>query len=493
MNNNYKPNDEQNMNESHFDTVMKRYQDVRMNPEEKREVFKQTMLVIEKIEAVSLAHSDLHKATRPTSAFVEDESLMPMRAGSGSGHGGQNGRNQKGVRGMAIAWISYIKQRQFIPALLTAFAFLFTGGTSVMAERSLPGESLYSFKININEPIRELTAVGSEAKARLAVETTEKRLQEAAILSSQGKLDESNKKIIQDQFSKSATEVRNQVAALVSSNDLPAAQEISENYEITLWAHGATLLTLAGDSDSKTDSKTDAATGTPETALAGGATNDDASSTPLEPVETVAVHINTASSGEPVTPLNPIAIVADIATATLAVAPASSAAANAPVNSLLQAVRAEIDTTKTARISIEAEANAAISKSSDQSTSSKAIVDAMIQGIRFSMDDISKELDAHKYDPKAFAFAANTVSFAKTRMDHASSSIAEMSALSKEGSYVEAIRKGRATSRSLSEVLIVLKIEKTTKGSLDGKINVTSLIQSAESGDASSSSGAAGL
>lgn len=470
------------MSESSFDAVMKKYQNVRMDPAEKREVFKQTMLVIEKIEAVSLAHGDLHKAIRPTSAFVEDENLIPLSAAashaSGNGHGG-NGRNNngKGFGRVASAWFSYIKKRQFVPALMTAIVFLFTGGASVLAERALPGDSLYAIKVNVNEPIREFTTVGGEAKAKLAVETTERRLQEATVLSAQGKLDESNKQILQAQFTRNASQVHNQVASLVSDNHLDAAEEVLNTFGNTLSAHSLILGTLAGV-------PTDGATNTPATALGS---NDDASST--APSDVSAIDPAAAVTSPNLTPIP--SIDTENATPTPTSTPTTSAtpaAPTAPVNSLLKVVKAELDTTQTVRTGIEAQSNATIAKTGDENAATtantKAVIESMIQGIRFSIDDIRSELDAHKFDAKAFVYAPNTVTFAKQRIEDASSTIEQMTTLSKAGSYADAIKKGRATSRSLSEVLVILKIEKSTKGSLDGKINVTSLIQTGS--DASS-------
>ncbi len=476
MNHDYKTNDEQNMSESHFGAVMKRYQNVRMNPEEKREVFKQTMLVIEKIEAVSLAHGDLHKAMRPTSAFVEDESLI-LGGVAAVGNREIVGSGQKGIKRVASIWLSYVKQKQFMPALLTAFVFLFTGGASVLAERSLPGDSLYSFKVNINEPIREFAAVGTEAKANVAVEATERRLQEAAALSAKGKLDESNTKILASQFSKNATQVRNQVGSLSAANDELAAAEISDKFAITLQAHSKILGTLAaGDAGSA--------------GIAATMTPSGSASSTL--VDLVAVPTVTPTSTDPITPTSTLAVIVTASpSSTPPVGPVAGSvikATPAPVNSLLQAVKAELDTTKTARDGIDAQTNATVANTAaDQpSQATKAVIDSMIQGIRFSMTDISSELDAQKFDPKAFAYAPNTIEFAKKRMDNASGTIAMMNDLVKANSYAEAIKKGRALSRSLSEVLVVLKIEKSTKGTLDGKLNVTSLIQDATAGDATS-------
>ncbi len=459
-------NDEHNMNESSFDAVMKKYQEVHMDPAEKREVFMQTMLVIEKLEAVSLAHGDLNKAMRPTSTTVD-----------------------RGFGRVASAWFSYIKRRQFVPALLTAIVFLFTGGASVLAEQSLPGDSLYAIKVNVNEPIREFTTVGGEAKAKLAIETTERRLQEATVLSAQGKLDESNKQILQAQFTRNASQVHNQVASLVSDNHLDAAEEVLNTFGNTLSAHSLILGTLAGEPVDGDASSTPAGSNTI------AATGDASSTAPgvmtIDPATAVTVSLDNAA-GLGFAPLTTIDVTGAASTGTASPTPTSTptstpatptanATPTAPstVNSLLQAVKAEIDTTKNVRIGIEAQTNATIAKSTtiENSANSKVVIESMIQGIKFNIEDIRSELDAHKFDPKSFVYAPNTIAFAKARMEDASSTIEQMNVLIKSESYAEAIKKGRATSRSLSEVLVVLKIEKTTKGSLDGKVNLTSLIQ----------------
>jgi hypothetical protein len=92
-------------------------------------------------------------------------------------------------------------------------------------------------------------AVTPEAKARLAVETTERRLQEAVILSSQGKLTDERKQILQGQLSKNASSVKSSVADLVASNNISAAQEVSTNFEASLKTHELMLETLAKKSD----------------------------------------------------------------------------------------------------------------------------------------------------------------------------------------------------------------------------------------------------
>lgn len=149
------------------------------------------------------------------------------------------------------AWYSYIFEKKFIPALSFAIILLGTGGASLAAEQALPGDLLYPVKININEQVRGFTAVTPEAKAKFALEITDRRLKEVAILSSQGRLNAETGAIIQGELLKQAGQIKNQVASLVSTNDIRAAQEISLNFESSLRAHELILEKISSDQADK--------------------------------------------------------------------------------------------------------------------------------------------------------------------------------------------------------------------------------------------------
>ncbi|MES3005487.1 MAG: DUF5667 domain-containing protein [Patescibacteria group bacterium] len=147
----------------------------------------------------------------------------------------------------SVTWSLYINNRKFVPSLVIVALLFVTGGASLAAEGSLPGDSLYSVKINVNEEVRGLTAVTPESKARVAVEATERRLQEAATLSARGQLNDQTKSIVQSEFKKHATQVQSRVASLVSENNLTAAQEVAVNYESSLRAHEIILEKISSD------------------------------------------------------------------------------------------------------------------------------------------------------------------------------------------------------------------------------------------------------
>ena len=138
-------------------------------------------------------------------------------------------------------------ERKFMPTLVLVAILLTTGGTSIAAENSLPGESLYPLKINVNEQLQALTAFTPEAKAKVASDAANQRLKEAVILSKRGQLNDDTKQILEQQIMKNAGEIKNQVASLVSTNNLKSAQAVTVNFESSLKTHALILAKLSAD------------------------------------------------------------------------------------------------------------------------------------------------------------------------------------------------------------------------------------------------------
>lgn len=195
-----------------MDNLIGKLQSIKMTAEEKEAVYNRALISIEKIE--SIHHEEIKTPVKST--FIS-------------------------------AWYSYVQERKFIPALSVFGILLITGGASLFAESSLPGDSLYSIKVNLNENVRGLAAVTPEAKAKFALEITDKRLQEAAILSTRGQLNAENSEIVRQQILKQVGQVKNQVASLASTNNLKAAQSIAVNFESSLKAHELILEKISKD------------------------------------------------------------------------------------------------------------------------------------------------------------------------------------------------------------------------------------------------------
>jgi hypothetical protein len=198
-----------------FDNLIDELKAIKLSGEEKSDILARTFSVIESLSI-------------PNSA---DKKFQPIASPYSS-----------------APWKIYFSSRKFVPSFMIVALLFATGGASLAAEASLPGDSLYGLKVNINEEVRNLTAVSAESKARVAVEATERRLQEVATLSARGQLSEEKKAIVQAQFNKRSTQIKTQVASLVSQNNLTAAQEISVNYESSLKAHEIILEKISSDS-----------------------------------------------------------------------------------------------------------------------------------------------------------------------------------------------------------------------------------------------------
>lgn len=72
--------------------------------------------------------------------------------------------------------------------LIIALVIAVSGGVSVAAETSVPGDMLYSVKTSVNEQVRGMIATSAEAEAEWEVRLAERRLEEAAKLDARGDL-----------------------------------------------------------------------------------------------------------------------------------------------------------------------------------------------------------------------------------------------------------------------------------------------------------------
>lgn len=242
-------------------------QNVKMTQQEKSEVLMRSWSTIEKIEA---AHEFSANKSRLAEVGEKDVSV---------------------TNSLKSAWYSYFMEKKFVPALSLAMLLLATGGTSLAAEGALPGDLLYPVKIGLNEQVRSFTAITPEAKAKFALEVTDRRLKEVALLSSKGLLNAETSSIIQGQLLKQAGQIKNQVASLVSTKNIRAAQEISLNFESSLRAHE---LILEKISNQNNNTVAVAVTTDSENTDTNGATSTD----PVVAVATTSTVSRTIASAE---------------------------------------------------------------------------------------------------------------------------------------------------------------------------------------------------
>lgn len=133
-------------------------------------------------------------------------------------------------------------------ALLIAAAL--GGGASVAAQNSLPGDSLWNFKVQVNERIAETVAVGNKAKADWDISAAQERLDEAAGLSAKGKLDAGAQAKIQGNFDAHAKAIAERVAALQSEGDYVAAADVAARFQAMLAKEARGVLDIRASLDS---------------------------------------------------------------------------------------------------------------------------------------------------------------------------------------------------------------------------------------------------
>ena len=109
-------------------------------------------------------------------------------------------------------------------------------GTSILAEQALPGEALYSFKVDVNESIRGAFTFGSEADASWEVEKVERRATEKAELEAKAHMTPRAQAIIVTESNASSEKAHEALVKLRSEwkSELAGSLEVSLNNSLKL-------------------------------------------------------------------------------------------------------------------------------------------------------------------------------------------------------------------------------------------------------------------
>ncbi|PJE64087.1 MAG: hypothetical protein COU90_04425 [Candidatus Ryanbacteria bacterium CG10_big_fil_rev_8_21_14_0_10_43_42] len=138
--------------------------------------------------------------------------------------------------------------RSFYGALGTAMGMvLIAGGISYAAESSLPGDVLYPIKVGGTERVRSWTAISYEANGAWNVTRADRRLQEAALLAVQGKLDSEKEADLTSRLQKHTEEATETIAHLQIEKQITAAANTSSRLESSLRLRGQILTQITED------------------------------------------------------------------------------------------------------------------------------------------------------------------------------------------------------------------------------------------------------
>ncbi len=186
-----------------FEEQLKRGREIKMSPDEKG------MIRFALIQKVSAAKK---KAESPTPVF------SPY------------------VRNLKVV-MSAVRSPFHFPHALKALAVILIvgigGGTtlSYASEKTLPGDTLYTFKVNVSEPIRGVLAVTSEEKANHHAQLIVNRVEEAKELKETGNLTPEKTEIVKNLIEK---ESETFVAAAVELQAEGKDEEVAETTSVIL-------------------------------------------------------------------------------------------------------------------------------------------------------------------------------------------------------------------------------------------------------------------
>ena len=148
--------------------------------------------------------------------------------------------------GINIRHFILMRNLRFYLAAAGVILILSGTATSLAAERSLPGDSLYSLKINLTEPLREVLAFSKSSELDWQIEKMGRRLEEAEKLAVLGRLDEGARRTIQEGLEKTRARTDKAIAKLSSAETSRTASEM----EAVLDAHDTIMFAISANTDS---------------------------------------------------------------------------------------------------------------------------------------------------------------------------------------------------------------------------------------------------
>lgn len=137
---------------------------------------------------------------------------------------------------------------RFIPATLALFLVLGVG-TTYAAEGALPGDALYSVKLNLNESLKGAFAFSDAAKVSWETERLERRLQEAETLVAAGELTPVAQATLETEIHAAVDAFDKKVARIAARADEAAVVAAQSDLEASLIGHAEVLVVLAEDNE----------------------------------------------------------------------------------------------------------------------------------------------------------------------------------------------------------------------------------------------------
>ncbi len=125
---------------------------------------------------------------------------------------------------------TFIQTYHYIPATLVVL-FILGGGTSFLAQGALPGDALYSMKLNVNESLESTFTWNDMQSAEVEALQATRRLEEAETLASVGLLTVEQNDEIKTSFSKKVNSLNQKLGKMSDEGDEDKAQEVLNKFD----------------------------------------------------------------------------------------------------------------------------------------------------------------------------------------------------------------------------------------------------------------------
>lgn len=145
--------------------------------------------------------------------------------------------------------ILFFNQEHMYAKLATILILLSGTGTAFAAENTIPGDTLYGVKVNVNETVRGALALSPEAKSNWEAQIAERRLDEASKLAAQGKLTAELETKLETKFAEQTQKIKERIAKLQEAGKNESASELSTRLQSALQIHSEILDTLSSATD----------------------------------------------------------------------------------------------------------------------------------------------------------------------------------------------------------------------------------------------------
>ncbi len=148
-----------------------------------------------------------------------------------------------------------IRNHRFVSSLTFVSLIIFSGSGLVFASQdSLPGDILYSIKVNIIEPINSTFNLTPEGQVAYESSLAVKRLKEAESLINQRRFDVSKEKKLEDLLSKHTDKINNALNRIHENDSPDEIDNIVVNFQAEMNAHARVLDNLNNeDTQNKND------------------------------------------------------------------------------------------------------------------------------------------------------------------------------------------------------------------------------------------------